>query len=555
MGLGYSALGHIGNLVAGQFANLQQAVDGRLYGMSDYKKSAKDFAVGSSAVRYSFVIGSLLAGAAVGITLSEIWNRVMQKVNKTSHNNVNKTNKFIDNSDIMSRIANETFNDKYVNNAYSQLTIGRYSDSPIRDIMGNYFNVYRGTEAAEEQNQGISTMAYLRSRTINDINGNQITLLDALDNDGKFSNLPDEIDYLGKKFTKETFSNHIANEIKNMIRQNQGDYTDLYRAGAFRNLFGKALFQFKRWMIELNMLDFQEEQTDYGITSIKGDPIVRKGRIISLMQKAGTPITGGVFAANNALPFIVSAMVTGQLFALMGLGVVGGLFIRNMWVNRHNIDKVDGIGSEMLKAAFKPFISNMPILNKLIKDPQTNKYFDSLVGENFSESDAGNMRAIMFKVRVNMTLLTIYTALNIMLQGAKDDDDDKKKKAMREKLKGKTYTDNDITKKSSYLLLNLVGKTYSDHNLTLDPKSTGERFSAIPTLIPVLGFMKKLYDATLNPDYVGQRYKKADPKRGIKANDFKQPVVARKLYVGINKMDQIQNAMERKFPIFDVGGN
>jgi hypothetical protein len=569
LGLGYSVLGHIGNLIAGQFANLQEAIDGRLYNTSDYRRSVKDFATGSSAMRYTFVIGSLLAGAvvaptigygllagaAVGISLAEIWNRVMGKVNKTAYNNVNKTNKFIDNTDVMSRIANETFNDKYVNNTYSQLTIGRYSSSPVKDIMTNYFSIYRGTEAAEEQNQGISTMAYLRSRTVEDVNGNQISLLDALDNDGKFSNLPDEVEYFGKKYTKDKFTNLIANEVKNMIRKNQGDYTDLYRADVLRNVLGKALFQFKRWMIELNMLDFQEEQTDYGLTTVKGDPLERKGRIISLMQKAGTPITAGIFGTNIAMPYIVSAMITGQLLSLFGLVVISALFIRNMWINRHNVDKVNSIGSEMLKAAFTPFISSMPILNKLIKDPKTNRYFDSLISDNFTESDAGNMRAIMFKVRVNMTLLTIYSLLNIILQGSKDDDDDKKKKAMKAKLKGKIYTDNDITKKSAYLLMNLVGKTYSDHNLTLDPRSTGERFSAVTTLFPVLGFGKKLYDATINPEYVGQTYDTADRKRGIKKGDFKQPVVARKLYVGINKMDQIQNAMERKFPVFDMGGN
>ncbi len=551
-GLGWNFISYLYNVTIGQLNNYYESKDGRVFTSKAYKDSLKDIVKHSSGGRFGIAVMGMFAGAILspsialgatlgftsGIAIGKLAQKYFDQNNKEAKKDVDKVHNFFNKHDLLNKVANETYRSFNYSNPDSSSRIYKIKNSNFGTILTEYFSLYRSTEAAEDMNQGVLGMSYLRSTYTKDIEGNDVLLIDIIDDEGNidFSKLPQSISFSGKKYSQQDFQNKVVTEIRNSIRRTQGDYDTLFKTIIKNKVIGKAVIQFKTWMVELLLKDFESAKKDIALTDkMTDDAFIRKGTYVSLIEKAGLFDTSVIFGGSTMLPLIFTSLVSGSFFPaiVLSMGSAGVLYKLNKKTDK-NIDP--RVRQSLLNAVFK----ELPFIKKIYGSKDPDSYFSDLVDNNIKSEDAANFRALSAKLRVNISLLSMYIFFLILKEMGSDDDDE----------------NNNVLKKLSYALLNIAGKTYSDNSFTLDPTSSYERMSSLKTIIPSISTGATLYDATINPNIVGKTYERdqyAKKPYGYKKGDSKQIVALQKVLAGPNRLGQLEYMLNNKYKMFDLG--
>lgn len=297
-------------------------------------------------------------------------------------------------------------------------------------------NIYQwAVENPEFKNQGAILLSVLMDAKIKDISGNEVSLFDgkgfpAYDNqDGKL--------VLKEEFrTPENISNwenfaidekEISNnqyfvtkqKIKNAISRSQGNYDNLDVINATKDIWGRALTLFMKWMPEHFMQRFSSGK---GIDLATGKNKI-KGRYRYLWENNPALITTGVaslFIGFGLTPFT----------ALAGLGLTGAVvakYLKNVY-SKEAIHQETLSAMEFVAFAKSAVIStlNYPLeffnSNKLISQDFGDNVVPGYSKTNLSQEEIDNLRAIAKELAVKLTFLSIMLLAKKLTW---DDDDDK----------------------------------------------------------------------------------------------------------------------------------
>jgi len=550
-GLGWNFVSYINNLSIGQLNNYYESKDGRIFTADSYKDSIKDILKHSSGAKFGFGILGMIAGGAVsplmlpglmvgftsGIAIGKLTQKYYETSDKDGKIDVDKIFNFYAKHDVLNKVQNENYRTFTDSSPVVSQKLQKLKDTSLGKFISNYLSIYKSTEAAEDINQGVIGLSYIRSVAIDDINGVNRPLIDFINQDGSINEelLPQRVQLNDVNLSKTEFVNRMVTEIKNTIRRTQGDYESLFKSDIKSKILGKAGMQFKTWMPETIMKDFEVAKKDQGITDIlTGEKYTRKGVYMSLLEKAGLFNTSIVFTSNILTPLMLTSLLTGAFIPALALGSGGAaaLFYANKKADKSKVDPL------VTKALVKSVFNELPFIKRFIGSKEPNKYFSDLL----NNEDAGNFRALAAKLKVNIGLLSVYMIFSILKEVVKGDDDDDDKNKMLSKL--------------SYTLLNLAGKTYSDNSLTLDPTSSFDRFSEVKNIIPPITTAVAIGEIVLKPGIWGEQYERDQYKgspTGYKKGDFKQLVKLEKIIPGPNRVSQLEYMMTNKYRMFDLG--
>jgi hypothetical protein len=221
-------------------------------------------------------------------------------------------------------------------------------------------NPYAPQSRSEYFNQAPVMIAMLMETKVKTKDGKEISLWDAYNVDGTIKE--------GVEFeagSKLDF--RVKGQIDKLVKMNHGNYDPDTPLSIKRKVYGRALSQFRTWMFQGFAERFKKEIKDYQLTNrLTGeDFVMRKGRYRSYIS-----------------------------------------YFKEM-------NGVMGTGS--------PIHMLTQLAGKLVG---INTKFDKMVSNNFTETDAANMRK-------NMTELAMYIMLStlaLILKAAVDDEDDPRKK-------------------------------------------------------------------------------------------------------------------------------
>ncbi|HMT68783.1 MAG TPA: hypothetical protein PKD16_01405 [Saprospiraceae bacterium] len=550
-GLGWNFVSYMYNLSIGQLNNYYESKDGRIFTADSYKDSIKDVLKHSSGAKFGFGILGMLAGGITspfmlpglmlgftsGIAIGKLAQKYYETFDKEGKTDVDKIFNFYAKHDVLNKVQNENYRTFTDSSPVVSQKLQKLKDTSLGKFISNYLSIYKSTEAAEDINQGVIGLSYIRSVAIDDINGVNRPLIDFINQDGSINEelLPQRVQLNDVNLSKTEFVNRMVTEIKNTIRRTQGDYESLFKSDIKSKILGKAGMQFKTWMPETIMKDFEVAKKDQGITDIlTGEKYTRKGVYVSLLEKAGLFNTSIVFTSNILTPLMLTSLLTGAFIPALALGSGGAaaLFYANKKADKSKVDPL------VTKALVKSVFNELPFIKRFIGSKEPNKYFSDLL----NNEDAGNFRALAAKLKVNIGLLSVYMIFSILKEVVKGDDDDDDKNKMLSKL--------------SYTLLNLAGKTYSDNSLTLDPTSSFDRFSEVKNIIPAITTAGEIGEIVLKPGIWGEQYERDQYKgspTGYKKGDFKQLVKLEKIIPGPNRVSQLEYMMTNKYRMFDLG--
>jgi hypothetical protein len=535
LGLGFNYPGFSPNYIAGQLNNRYEAADGRIFNIQNYKDSMSAYMKHSDAAKFFGGVVGMFAGAALlpgiagiggGFALGHLLTKLSQKAfgnNKGDFEAVQKTSMFMKINDIMQVVQNESYKPfSFSSIVSSNKNINAFLSSKAVGAFREYADPYKATNEAETLNQGILAQSMMRNIKVKDVNGNEISFLDALGTDGNLdpTKIGNKIKYNDKTFTREEYQKAISNEIRSEIRRTQGDYREGMTVMFKRHAWGRSLVQFRTWLAESVAIDWEDSSKDYGLTDqIQGTALEVKGRFKTAFQSMG--MVGGlsIAAAMRLTPLAFVSSMTGSAIPLLVYG--GMLGVMAWYIKRKGLGNstVDGIMPELGGAIFK----NLPLMRKIFKDSKPEQeYFQDLISDKFNATDAANMRAMAAKLRYSMIMFGVY-ALGMILKSLSDDDDDEISK---------------IGRRSAFIALNLAGRSYSDNTMTIDPKASLDRWSKLDGIMPAYRSMRE-FGQVANPANWTKVYKRGDKRRGIKKGDSRLWKEIMDIVPVWNKFDQL----------------
>lgn len=313
-GMGWNLFAGFANLGFGLISNLIEGSDGRNYSMKSYRK-AMALTLNSVGRNFSFNTWDGLNGQAKKIRiLMEYYDTL-----KTSKDELYKT---------------------------TTKTLFKKVGDKIE-----WLNPYNPQTRTEYFNQAPVMIAMLMEQKVTTADGEEMSLWDAYDVDGKIAE--------GVDFEKGSqLDLDMKSQIDKVVKMNHGNYDPGSPLSAKRYFFGRAVFQFRTWAAQGFQERWMKEMEDHNLVDRRYDKdfVLRKGRYRSY---------GAYFQAHNGL---------------MGVG---------------------------------PALSMAYELTRKLMWKETT--FDKMVGKDgFTEADAANMRKNMTEILIWLSLAMIALALKSM---------------------------------------------------------------------------------------------------------------------------------------------
>ena len=303
-------------------------------------------------------------------------------------------------------LRNASFNSAYKENIKANkirniIESGGYLANPAEELYSNdinfsgkykFLSAFNITERTEFINQAPIIIAMLKRNKII-VNGNEITYYEAINEDGMW----DE-----EKYGKEPDSyKEFQNKIKQVVFKIHGAYDSVLPLMAKKQLLGRALLQFRTFLIENIATRFEFGAVD----RILGE--YRKGRYISFFDFINSKGVSSVFSISKGL---LKSASFGFLFK--------------------NFSFDDELKNSEIKTPFSIFYKNA--LNKITfnrvfknfnKEKEIKKFNDIVKDVNYKKEDAANMRAMMVELISIVSLYSAYFMLSSFIKGLDDDDD------------------------------------------------------------------------------------------------------------------------------------
>jgi len=205
-----------------------------------------------------------------------------------------------------------------------------------------------------------------------------------------------------EKYGKEPDSyKEFQNKIKQVVFKIHGAYDSVLPLMAKKQLLGRALLQFRTFLIENIATRFEFGAVD----RILGE--YRKGRYISFFDFINSKGVSSVFSISKGL---LKSASFGFLFK--------------------NFSFDDELKNSEIKTPFSIFYKNA--LNKITfnrvfknfnKEKEIKKFNDIVKDVNYKKEDAANMRAMMVELISIVSLYSAYFMLSSFIKGLDDDDD------------------------------------------------------------------------------------------------------------------------------------
>lgn len=272
------------------------------------------------------------------------------------------------------------------------------SDSKIEGKL-SWLNPMNTTKIIEYPSQAVVGIARLMGIEITDKNGNISNVWDALDKD---MNLKPEFQTTenNKRWTSSSDDMlHEIRRIRELIKKIHGDYSEEGELKVSKKILGRMAILFKRWVSKtvVNRFGVEDDTTDLGI---------QKGRYRS-------------YNRNNAA---VAGTVIGTVF-MPGIGtVIGGSagYAAGLLYGKDT--------NKTFIGEFFPTLKNLMrklLMSKLgwfgIKNKNVDLYNDQ-INENFTETDAANMRANLQELQHLLTMVGVYILAKLALWDEEDED-------------------------------------------------------------------------------------------------------------------------------------
>ena len=375
LGLGYKLSSMVTNFLEGQIANMTIAATGDYFEPKHYYRAMH------------IVKGSIIKNATLGGYATK---------------GAKKTRIFADRFDILQDSTNEL-------QKASQKTALNYVD---------YVTPYTGNKRVEYLNQTPLMDAIMLATEITGLNGEKSSLWDALDDNCKLlpkfrteENIQAWEQGTGEK--AQAFKKNVSNAIVTA----HGNYDKLRGIMAKENIAGKALLMFKTWIGSQLYQRLAIEQDDLSANA-KG----YKGRYRSHTKASAMlhgAMIGGVFGG------IPGAAIGG------GFGLVLASYMGKTMSQTEMQQGTIGVLKEstfLLKSLLRKSIGtpiNFVVGRELIKEYSN---YDKLVGENFTERDKKNMKALVAEMSIQLSLLGLGLLVKQLLWDDDDEDEDPKRK-------------------------------------------------------------------------------------------------------------------------------
>lgn len=375
LGLGYKLSSMVTNFLEGQIANMTIAATGDYFESKHYYRAMH------------IVKGSTIKNATLG---------------KYSPNGAKKARIFADRFDILQDSTNEL-------QKASQKTALSYVD---------YVTPYTGNKRVEYLNQTPLMVAVMLDTEITGKSGKKSSLWNALTPDGKLipefrteENIQAWEQGLGEK------AKEFKKKVSNAIVTAHGNYDKLRGIMAKETVAGKALLMFKTWIGSQLYQRLAIEQDD-----LSADAKGYKGRYRSHTKASAMlhgALIGGVYAG------VPGAVVGG------GFGLVLASYMGKTMSETEMQQGAIGVLKEsafLLKSLLRKSIGtpiNFVTGRELIKEYSN---YDKLVGENFTERDKKNMKALIAEMSIQLSLLGLGLLVKQLLWDDDDEDEDPKRK-------------------------------------------------------------------------------------------------------------------------------
>lgn len=272
-------------------------------------------------------------------------------------------------------------------------------------------NPYEINARVEYLNQMPILVAMLRSQTVKDDKGNELSIWDATDNDGNLKEgfrLDDNVN----SWEKLTGSDYLAfkNKLNEAIVRAHGNYDELRGMMIKSNIAGKALAMFKTWLPMQIFWRFGQEQVN-----------LKTGKKFKGRYRSFTAGSGAVYGAGIGLV----AFGLGPMAAVIaGAGFVGGRMF-GMQTEIGAIREVITTTKLLVKKALGMPVNILAGRNLI---DSKDDFSDWIGSGKFTELDARNLRGNMAELSIMMTTL----ALMLLVKGIFWDDDDEKDSAERQ---------------------------------------------------------------------------------------------------------------------------
>lgn len=318
-----------------------------------------------------------------------------------------------------------------------------------------FLNTYYLSSETEYINQSPLVIAKLLHTKIMDAGGKEVPLYDALDEDGKWK--PE----FGEEPVQLLQSTRLS--VVQLIKRTHGNYDKLSPLLAKKTVGGKALLMFRSWMLEGIAVRTEAEDID----DILGEVV--KGRYRSI---------GSLYTYKKDGSTLVNT-------AEFGLNVLKGILRQSSG-------------------------------GYLFKDSGS---FNNLVGADFSELDASNMRKVCKEVSM---LINVYIAVAMLTMIAGGDDDDEKEVLN--------------------LLINQGLRLNTDLSFYYNPLEARNLAKDIVPAMALVGDTINWVDA-LGKLLIGED----EIKSGVHAGDSRFTNMTMKLLPGSSKYYAVQNSMSQIF--------
>ena len=319
-------------------------------------------------------------------------------------------------------------------------------------------NIYQfAVDNPEFKNQGAILLSILMDTKIKDIDGNEVAVFDGT-GFPIYDNVDDRLVLKPEFRTEENISNWenfnidetnlennqyflTRNKIKNAISRSQGNYDNLDVINATKNIWGRALTLFMKWMPEHFMQRFSSGKGFDLSTGKKA----KKGRYRYLWDNHPALLTTGVLSL-----FIGFGLtpVTG----LVGLGFTGfviGKYFMDLYGNK-GIQREANNTMEFVAFAKSIVINtlNYPLeffnSNKMISQEFGDKIIPGYSKTNLSQEEINNLQAVAKELAIKLTFSSVML-LAKKLTWDDDDDEDSNKRQVH------NFIDNQLTRLISSL--------------------------------------------------------------------------------------------------------
>lgn len=295
-----------------------------------------------------------------------------------------------------------------------------------------YTNIYQfAVDNPEFKNQGAILLSVLMDTKIKDIDGNEYPIFSGKEFE-VYNNVDGKLVLKDQFRTPENISNWedykvdetnlrnnqyllTKNKIKQSISRSQGNYDNLDIIGATKNIWGRSLTLFMKWLPE----HFQQRfSLGKGYDTVTGKQKL-KGRYISLYQNNPALLTTGVISLFTGFGL---TPITG----LVGLGFSGFVAVKYMrdTFDKNSVQREVNNTQEFIDFAKSMVISTLNYPLEFFNSPRTITD-TSYQNSNLTPEEVGNLQSVARELGMKLTFIAFLLLAKRLTW---DDDDDPKSK-------------------------------------------------------------------------------------------------------------------------------